>query len=173
MGKIDKFSTLWSLLQMTRQTLQARLTRKFGEANPMSRQRGTPDVLDICLRQHSVWLRSNGRFGLRMRLPYLSDRRRNQTFTGINMDAFDFSKAKLANVTFLWCNLRLASFAGAEFRGVRFEGCDMEGADFAGAVFNNVVFEECPDLNQSSFEGVLYKNSRNYGQQTEPNSLLT
>ncbi len=89
------------------------------------------------------------------------------------MDAFDFSKAKLANVTFLWCNLRLASFAGAEFRGVRFEGCDMEGADFAGAVFNNVVFEECPDLNQSSFEGVLYKNSRNYGQQTEPNSLLT
>lgn len=89
------------------------------------------------------------------------------------MDAFDFSKANLANVTFFWCNLRMTSFVGAEIKGVRFEGCDMEGADFTGAVLTNVVFEECPDLDKSLFEKVVYKNSQNYSQQMELNLLLS
>lgn len=74
----------------------------------------------------------------------------------MDMDALDFSRAKLICMTFSWSNLRLASFVGAELKDIIFENCDLEGTDFTGASFDNVTFKDCLDLDKAFLAHVRY-----------------
>ncbi len=144
---------------MTAETLESRLHKEFGPYMgdmPFSRQ--VPHSLEYYLRMHSVWQLSAGRFGERF---ILSDRLRDggprrKTYSRMEMDGLNFSKAMLATVTFSWSNLRLASFAGAELKDVVFEACDLEGTDFTGTTFDNVTFKDCLDLEKAFRDGVNY-----------------
>lgn len=157
---------------MTAETLQSRLTKKFGQnSGDMSLRRQIPDSLDMYLRMHSVWLLSGGRFGRRF---VVSNRLkdgvtpRRKTYLRMEMDGFYFLNTKFDTVTFSWSNLRLASFAGAELKDVVFEGCDLEGADFTGATFDNVTFKDCLDLEKAFRDRVQYRPIERHHQNHEP-----
>lgn len=155
---------------MTAETLENRLHKKFGPYTgdmPFSRQ--IPHSLEYYLRMHSVWQLSAGRFGERF---ILSDRLRDggprrKTYSRLEMDGLNFSKAMLATVTFSWSNLRLASFAGAELKDVVFDGCDLERTDFTGATFDNVTFKDCLDLEKAFLAHVRYIPTQHQHQKHE------
>lgn len=144
--------------RMTARTLKERLEEMFGTGNSLSLPRSPPEPILIGLISHSIWLRSNGRFGERLYLPLVSSKSRFKILSRMHLDAFDFGKTKISNVTFSCSNLRMASFAGAELTEVRFEKCDLEGTDFTGAIFNGVNFEECLDYTKAKFEQITYMN---------------
>lgn len=156
---------------MTAETLESRLHKKFGPYTgdmPFSRQ--IPHSLEYSLRLHSVWQLSAGRFGERF---ILSDRLRDggprrKTYSRMEMDGLNFSKAILTTATFSWSNLRLASFAGAELKDVVFEACDLEGTDFTGATFDNVTFQDCLDLEKAFCDRVQYCPIELHNQNDEP-----
>ncbi len=157
---------------MTDETLESRLEKQFGPyTGYMPLRRQVPDSLDIYLRMHAVWLRTAERFGRRLVVANLLKdgvTPRRKTYSRVEMDGFDFQRAKFVNVTFSWSNLRLANFAGAELKDVLFKGCDLEGADFTGARFDNVTFKDCLDLEKSFHDGVHYVPVERHHQTHEP-----
>ena len=157
---------------MTAEPLEDRLERNFGPStDDMPLRHSVPRFLEYDLRMHSVWLLSAERFGRRFVLSnHFKDggRPRRKTYSRIEMDGLNFSRAKLVNMTFSWTNLRLASFAGAELKDVVFEGCDLEGTDFSGAFFDNVAFKDCLDLGKAVFDRVTYIPTEPYHQNNGP-----
>ena len=163
-------------LEMTEETLHDRLLRAHSEGKLSLREgfwspaKSIPDSLEYSLMNHSVWLRTEGRFGERL---VLSRNKRNSScrdniYSRRKMDGLNFEKGHLHNVTFSWCNLRLATFAGAKLKDVTFEQCDLEGTEFGGAIFDNVTFKDCLDVEKAYFDRVRYTPADQHPQNEEP-----
>jgi uncharacterized protein YjbI with pentapeptide repeats len=85
-----------------------------------------PIVLLATLRDHKIWLTSNGKRGGRA------------DFTGLNLGAMNFDNANLEGACFKGASACFTSFEGANMRhtnceGVNFYRANISGVDFSGA----------------------------------------
>lgn len=133
---------------MTSKSLQERLCEYFNSL-PLVRPSSLSPLWLKRLHDHSVWLRTEGRFGERLvRKPGSTT-----TFNSVDLDGANFARCEIRNMILTMVNLRYASFAGATLRNVEFVECDLEGADFTDAQFKDVTFKSCLDIDRAKFGG--------------------
>lgn len=90
----------------------------------------TQSLLDITLRDHKCWLRTQGKQGKRA----------------------DFSFMKLEGASLCHADLRGAVLIGADLNDTDFSGADLRGAILAFASLKNACFADA-DLRQSNLQG--------------------
>src|SRR5262245_2681884 len=90
--------------------------------------RGPPKTLLGKILQHQLWLRSNGRRGVQLRVDG------DVQFVNIDFSGVDLSHSMLRDICFERCGLSGVRFRDADLERAVFRGCHIEGSDFAGAV---------------------------------------
>lgn len=80
-------------------------------------------ALELVLKQHNLWRRTNGEKGIRL------------SFAGKDIERADFTKANLYCSTFIHAILRRSDFEEAQLDGSSFQSANLGNADFTKADF--------------------------------------
>ncbi len=124
----------------------------------------TQEHLDEILKNHQIWLKSNGKEGTQA--DFTNFALIDNQLLGVNFEKAIFSSSRIEDVDLRNANLSETLFIGSNLIKTNFKGANLNGANFTNANLENIDFSHTK-LDSVTWENVKVKNLKGLSSKVE------